>query len=235
MIPNKKCSNCNKSIYKSPRSIKNHKIFFCDKNCQHQYQNNNSKVILVECNQCGEKIQKNTSQQRSSKTGLFFCNNLCKNRYLAKNKRWQKDEVKSHQKRKEILLEKVGNICQQCNYSEDKKMLDIHHYDHNHKNNKCDNLRVLCVWCHIKHHRLKKEYILPVIITFEEMQKEIDIFHNNRLNTNKIGKGKTKFVKICMNCKKEFITISKKQKYCSPKCANISSRKVKIDLVKNSC
>jgi len=223
MIPNTICSNCNKNIYKSPYSLKHHKIFFCNRNCQKQYLKNNSKTIIVNCDHCGTQINKSTSQQRNSKTGLFFCNNLCKNKYLAKNKRWQKDNIYSHHKRKDVLYEKVNNTCQKCGYNKDKRMLDIHHYDHNHQNNKCNNLRVLCVWCHIKHHRLKEEYILPVIITFEEMQKEIDLFHIKR---QRIRKEKIQYSKICIKCKNKFKTIAKKQKYCSHKCAEIGRRKV---------
>lgn len=227
MIPNIKCSNCNNDIYKSPYTLKHHKVFFCDRSCQSQYQSqyqrNNSKIIIVNCNHCNKQISKNSSQQRNSKTGLFFCDNLCKNKYLAKNKRWQKDNVNSHHKRKDVLYEKVKNTCQKCGYNEDKRMLDIHHYDHNHQNNKCDNLRVLCVWCHIKHHRLKEEYILPVIITFAEMQKEIDIFQVERQRERKEI---TYHSKICIKCKNEFKTITKKQKYCSHKCAKFGRRKV---------
>ncbi|KKL94820.1 hypothetical protein LCGC14_1860900 [marine sediment metagenome] len=74
-------------------------------------------------------------------------------------------------------------ICQNCGYHTDKRMLDIHHYDHNHQNNKCNNLRVLCVWCHMRCHRLKEKYILPVIITFEEIIKydlDDDLFPVNK-------------------------------------------------------
>jgi len=223
MIPNIKCSNCNKDIYKSPYTLKHHKIFFCDKTCQKQYQKNNSKTIIVNCNQCEKQISKNSSQQRNSKTGLFFCDNLCKNRYLAKKKRWQKDDVNSHLQRQNVLYEKANNTCQKCGYNEDKRMLDIHHYDHNHQNNKCDNLRILCVWCHIKHHRVKEEYILPVIITFEEMQKEVNVFHIKR---QRIKKEKKQFLKICIKCKNKFKTVTKKQKFCSYECAKVGRRKV---------
>ena len=142
---------------------------------------------------------------------------------IKKNSSSYVEYIDSHQKRQNILYEKARNTCQKCGYNEDKRMLDIHHYDHNHQNNKCNNLRVLCVWCHMKCHRLKEEYILPVIITFEEMQEEINIFHINR---QRIKKEKTQFVKICMKCKNEFKTISKKRKYCSCKCAKIGRRRV---------
>lgn len=223
MLPNTKCSNCHKDIYKRPARLKAHKIFFCDRNCQSQHKRKNSKIIIVNCDCCDKRISKNRSQQRNSKTGLFFCNNLCKNKFLAQNRRWQKDDVNSHRQRQNILYDKVKCTCQQCGYNKNKKMLDIHHYDHNHQNNKCDNLRVLCVWCHTKHHRLQEEYTLPVIISFEQMQKEIDIFHMTRERTKS---EKPIFLKICEKCKEDFETSNQKQRYCSHICSSFCKRKV---------
>lgn len=90
-----------------------------------------------------------------------------------KKKRWRKDNVYSYKSRRKILLERCKSTCQKCNYNKDGKMLDVHHYDHNHKNNRYSNLRILCVWCHAKHHRLKKDYILPQIISDKEMDLEV--------------------------------------------------------------
>jgi len=231
MVPNVKCNNCNKNIYKSPYALKHHKIFFCNKNCLKEFHSNKSQILKTICNHCKKEITKTKSQQRNSKTGLFFCNNLCKNRYLAKNKRWKisGDNILHHRSRQDILLKKTNYTCQKCGYNEDKRMLDIHHYDHNHKNNKYENLRVLCVWCHIKHHRLKKEYNLPVIISSDEMEKEIKLYINEKIkiNTEKILKKSRKLlIKICLTCQKDFKTKDKEQKYCSQKCSSISKRKV---------
>lgn len=35
----------------------------------------------------------------------------------------------------------------------DVNMLDVHHIDGDRSNNRLDNLKVLCVWCHAKHTR----------------------------------------------------------------------------------
>lgn len=35
-----------------------------------------------------------------------------------------------------------------CAYDAHEQMLDVHHRDGDRKNNKIENLEVLCVWCH---------------------------------------------------------------------------------------
>ena len=221
--PNVKCTNCNKKIHRYPHQLKKYKMFFCNMGCQNDFKKRKVTSVIINCNYCGEQVFRNKNQRRSSKTGLFFCNNLCKNKYLAKNKRWKKDNVNSHQQRKNIFFEKANNTCQKCGYNENKKMLDIHHYDHNHKNNRCDNLRVLCSWCHTKHHRLKEKYDISLIINYEDMEKEIIEFHKKRKEKAK----RKEYKKICLFCKEKFITFYNKQNCCSCNCSNMKSRKVK--------
>ena len=227
MEPNCVCDFCKKDIYKNKWSLKNTKNHFCNRLCHQSYTRKNTKILITHCDFCGKEIERNSQQQRRSKTGLFFCCNLCKNRYLAKNRRWLKDNVKSHHSRQDILYEKSNCTCQQCGYNEDRRMLDIHHYDHDKGNNRYENLRVLCVWCHIKHHRLGIEYDLPVIISGEEMEKEIKIFINKRMKDyfNKITT-KIEITKLCPICDKNFKTYEKEQKYCSYKCSGLSHRKI---------
>ena len=153
MKPNCVCDHCGKEIYKTKNSLENCKKHFCNASCYNSYLKKNSTVLITNCSLCNKRVERSSHQQSSSKTGLFFCGNLCKNRFIAKKRRWLKDDVYSHRKRRNILCDKIKNTCQKCGYNEDKKMLDVHHYDSNHKNNKCENLRVLCSWCHTKHHR----------------------------------------------------------------------------------
>lgn len=91
-------------------------------------------------------------------------------------------------------------------------MFDIHHNDENHHNNNWSNLRCVCAWCHIKHHRnverigelpllLNDQYKLPLV---EKKVKE------------KIPSGK------CLHCQKDVFG----NKYCSHQCYSEASRKI---------
>lgn len=43
-----------------------------------------------------------------------------------------------------------GEICQMCGYCEDARLLDVDHKNENHKDDRLENLQVLCVMCHAK-------------------------------------------------------------------------------------
>jgi hypothetical protein len=61
---------------------------------------------------------------------------------------YREDSINSYRVR---ALTYYGEKCSndKCPFDiVEKKMLDVHHIDRNRKNNKTENLRVLCVWCH---------------------------------------------------------------------------------------
>lgn len=49
---------------------------------------------------------------------------------------------------RQTAFREYGKTCDNCGYDKLEEMLDVHHIDGNRSNNKSDNLRVLCVWCH---------------------------------------------------------------------------------------
>lgn len=108
---------------------------------------------LKHCLYC-DKIIKNRQN--------IFCNNKCfqdftKDEYIKKWKENENDEkYQTYQISstiKKYLLEKNNYKCQKCGWGEKNVFtgrlpLEIHHVDGDHKNNKEDNLEVLCPNCH---------------------------------------------------------------------------------------
>ena len=226
MEPNSSCSFCSKDIFKTERNLKKYKLHFCNRLCHQLYLKKNSKNIIVKCNYCNKKLIKNTTAQRNSRTGLFFCDNLCKNRFLAKRRSWTNDNSFHHKQRKYILYKKADNQCQNCNYDKDARMLDIHHYDNDHNNNDVGNLRILCVWCHNLCHRTGVIFNIPAIIFEKELKNEVRKWKKGCLDKCKRSKGEEKKPKICLICNKYYIPWSKKQKCCSSECGAIFRRTV---------
>ena len=161
-----KCSNCSTLINKKPSFLKKYKMSFCNRNCRSLFWKKTSTKIEVPCTLCKTKVWRTNHQLRSSSYGYVFCCNLCKNKYIAKNLRHstRKSPTKNHRCRRDTIINAAGNKCQVCSYSEDIRMLDIHHADENHQNNNMDNLRCVCIWCHGLHNRCNILINVPKLI-----------------------------------------------------------------------
>lgn len=155
------CEFCSKDIWRKKSYLKRFKHFYCDRECRFEHQR--SLRPRVKCSACNKEIILDGKRKRNSKTGLYFCDNSCKNPYIAQFRRWAMNPL-CHRKRRPKVIKAAGRKCQNCNYDEDEKMLDIHHFDKNHHNNDWKNLMCLCVWCHVGHHRgvVKLEKLRPV-------------------------------------------------------------------------
>lgn len=115
--------------------------------------------------------------------------------------------------------------------------LEIHHINGDHKNNKLENLQILCPNCHsltsnyrgknieVKRSNINPESIKETIeklkIKEQERQKEIEL--NRHVPKTQIVRTK-KSPKYCEICGKE-ITNKNNTKYCSLECLNKSLRK----------
>jgi len=98
------------------------------------------------------------------KLGNKFCNNKnkCKNNYYYKTyiDEWLDGKQSGERGSEHIstyirrfLIEKYGNKCQKCGWSKineftKKVPLEIHHMDGNWKNNRIENLQIICPCCH---------------------------------------------------------------------------------------
>ena len=167
-MTNTKCSNCKKKIYKRPDHLKRYSKHFCDNLCHKKYQQKTKGTSkTVKCSCCKKKLIRTNAQLRNSKTGLFYCDNACKNKHIAQLRWKDKDNVVCHKNsgRAKKIIELSNNACQNCGYDEDKRMLDVHHHDGDHQNNAWGNLRCVCMWCHGLHHRCGEELDLPALKT----------------------------------------------------------------------
>lgn len=85
---------------------------------------------------------------------------------------------------KEIVLNLLGNKCKKCKTTE---RLELHHKDNNYKNNKINNIILLCKSCHMTKHSLDRS---------KEYNDENNIKFYNKYNLSK------KLTKICPKCHK---------------------------------
>lgn len=102
----------------------------------------------------------NCREQISSKKK--FCNNKCQKEFQYKNyiKKWKNDEIDGLRGEYQIsmyiktyLFKKYNNKCARCGWGEKNIYtntipLEIEHIDGNYRNNKEENLVLLCPNCH---------------------------------------------------------------------------------------
>jgi len=151
-----KCSCCNKEFDKQKSQINKSKNHYCSRSCAAKINNRIFKKRNRQIRCC-----KNCEIEITGK-GKIYCSIKCQNIFQLDNKikLWQlgKDdgcETNGTVRRyiKKFLLEKRGQKCEECgwnkiNLNTNKCPLEIHHKDGNYKNNKENNLQILCPNCH---------------------------------------------------------------------------------------
>lgn len=147
--PNTVCIVCNKAIYKRPSILaSNSGKTFCSQNCYGK-----SCRKEVPCKVCGKLIlgglNKNT------------CSRACSNKYREGIKyKLGRPRDKAHQARalKFKLFREQGTSCKRCGYNK-SEILQVHHKDHNKKNNAIENLELICPNCHYEEHYFEKSWV----------------------------------------------------------------------------
>ena len=236
------CSVCEKGFYRKPSQINpEQKEVYCSRKCWGSV--SKKPLEIYQCSFCNKTIELKYTQSRNSKTGRHYCDNNCKNKHIATFGRGihNTNSPISYQCRIEFLKIANNYNCQQCNNCEDSRLLDVHHIDEHHKNNNWDNLIVLCVLCHAKHHRGVSEITVKSVFINNELTEskyeEYNLCKKKKIYKDGANKGlitksekygykeSDHITKNCEYCKEEFVTNDHKQIYCTPSCASFGSRK----------
>lgn len=146
----KYCLNCGKEL-------KGQQVKFCSHSCSSTYNNldrhRNKKCSEAFCQNCGKQLTNGNGK---------YCSEKCQmeHRYKQYIEKWKNGEVDGVKGKADIsnhvrryIFEKYDYKCQCCGWSETNKHtgkvpLQIHHIDGNCKNNKEENLELLCPNCH---------------------------------------------------------------------------------------
>jgi len=152
----KNCLNCNKEFEASIYEHRRGNAKFCSISCSSMfYQENNRHKPNVVCAFCGKQFYKNESGQRKSKSGLFFCSRVCKDKAqrIGGIKEIQPPHYGDHScSYRDFALRNFEHKCMRCNYDSHIAALIVHHKDRDRSNNKLDNLEILCANCHAIEH-----------------------------------------------------------------------------------
>ena len=146
-MPQVSCKICINTFYVRPNHLNRGWGKYCSKQCQNKSQLKGSFVV---CETCASVTWRSPKDLRKSKSGKFFCGKSCQTRWRNKQYKgsrhanWRGGEYTYQRIMKEHGIEPV---CKNCDIT-DKRVLLIHHIDHNRKNNNITNLVWLCRNCH---------------------------------------------------------------------------------------
>ena len=169
------CVLCGKTFYSSP-SLKRK---YCSLECAYKSPTRMPKTkITLNCFTCSKQMEVNQYKLKTQK--FHFCSRHCKHEYMRnvwirpqetieKQKEWwtkrifalaqseqAKDVFMHSQNYRKVVFGLLGKkLCELCDRDgfPDFINFDVHHKDHNRRNNHYSNLMLLCRSCHLKYHK----------------------------------------------------------------------------------
>ena len=117
---------------------------YCSRKCYYKSLKGKGSVE-IQCRTCRKGFLTSPSRTHGKK----FCSRRC---YAVwDNSRSSNSAYPNNIRRK---LKRAGRMdsCSMCGYSAHPEILEVHHVDHNRRNNHWENLAVICPNCHKLHH-----------------------------------------------------------------------------------
>lgn len=127
---------------------------YCSKEC---FYKSNITLTKLNCTNCGKVIYKTPYKIKQSKSGNVFCCKSCSASF--NNSFREKESINTYRR---IAFENYKDKCDICGWDKDERILEVHHIDENRKNNKLENLIILCPICH--------RYLTLHLKTLEELR-----------------------------------------------------------------
>lgn len=122
------------------------------------------KRVVEKCPVCGKEFENLVGHPRKKTT----CSHSCSNTYFRSgenNPNWRND---LSEKTKKYRLLCFKHHKQECIICGENKIVAVHHYDENHKNNSIDNLIPLCPTHHNYVHSRYKDEVIDKINKYRE-------------------------------------------------------------------
>lgn len=148
------CGVCKKEFYAKPSHLILGYCKYCSMQCRREAQKTGKTVA---CHVCKELIWRTPKDVQKSLSGYFFCSKNCSMSWKnsinsgVNHPLWN-GGTSLYRRLKEESGDKM--VCTACGIK-DKRLLVVHHKDHDRGNNQLSNLQWLCRNCHYLAHDCK--------------------------------------------------------------------------------
>ena len=132
------CAICNKEF--NVISHREQTAKYCSNECRYQAMKGRGSVQHF-CQHCNKEFWDSPSKKRK------FCSKSCVNKSSKQTFEPTFSTVRKAMLRRNMLVK-----CERCGFDSIPAILGVHHKDRNRKNNKLENLEVLCPNCHSIEH-----------------------------------------------------------------------------------
>lgn len=154
----KTCLICGKAFYVP--ILRQHTAKYCSRACYYKSMAHIGSVE-IRCPICGKTFLQSPSH-----------NQTCCSRKCAGILERLEPSASASGIRSKIAGMKLNERCCMCGYHKYPQILEVHHIDHNRKNNHWSNLTLLCPNCHKSHHFVQPILIVP---TIEDLMREVGL------------------------------------------------------------
>lgn len=153
------CQKCSRP-FRARKPIRGRHQRFCSHECASAAAGDS---ITTSCGWCGNPITRSRSKILKTKSGLNFCNRVCKEKAQAARipgvTPTHYDTGSGKHDYRTRALSHYGKLCSNpaCPITTARIeipdfMLHVHHVSRDRSDNELPNLKVLCIWCHALEH-----------------------------------------------------------------------------------
>ena len=151
------CKQCHQTFYRSKNDVQkvlkqnvSLTLDFCSNRCMYD---GKKKTVTTTCAQCGKLVITLPCRITRTKNKLSFCNMTCAAVYNNRHRILARPNETCY---RDFALKNLPNRCVICGYDKYLSVLQVHHKDKNRKNNRLENLEILCPTHHEELHLLDK-------------------------------------------------------------------------------
>jgi len=159
------CNQCGNEFNAPLKEVNRGWGKFCSRKCSLDNGRNKmgqiakSRRLKLDCTTCGKSFSRTRSKAKNSIHGTHFCSRRCKDAGQRIDSGIEMVRPPHYGSTltnyRSIAFRSYDARCNRCGFSEEARILVVHHIDRDRSNNDASNLEILCPNCHALEHMVQ--------------------------------------------------------------------------------